>query len=62
MQVKPKLVAASKALANAANKFKEFQQKHEDGGRVVFTKSLYYYLSGLKFDSGKFLVDLDEDI
>ena len=62
MKVKPKIFVAARELADAANIFKAFQKKHEAGGRQVFTKKLDYYLDALKFDSGKIMAGLDEEI
>ena len=64
MQVKPKLVVASRALADVANKFKNFEQNHEEKleaeGQVVFNNGIDHFLNNLKLDSGKFLADLDD--
>ena len=62
MKVKPKIVVAARELADAAKIFKAFQKKHETGGKQVFTKKLDYYLDALKFDSGKTMAGLDEEI
>ena len=53
---------AARALADAANIFRTFQQKHEAGGRQVFTKKLDYYLDALKFNSETTMDGLDEEI
>ena len=53
---------AARALADAANIFRTFQQKHEAGGRQVFTKKLDYYLDALKFNSETATDGLDEEI
>ena len=59
MKVKPKI---ARELADAANIFRAFQKKNEDGGRQVFTNKLEYYLDALQFDSGKVIAGLNEDI
>ena len=62
MRVKPKIVQAARLLADAENEFRDFQKNHEVFGRKVFTKTLDYYLNALKFDSGKAMDGLDEEI
>ena len=42
-KVKPKILVAAKALADAENDFGTFQKKHEAGGKQVFTKTLKFY-------------------
>ena len=62
MKVKPKIAVAARALADVANIFRAFQQKHAAGGRRVFTKTLDYYLDAVKCDSAKAMAGLDEEI
>ena len=62
MKVKPKIVIAARELADAAKIFKAFQKKHEVTGRQVFTRRLDFYLDALKFDAGKSIAGLDEEI
>ena len=62
MKVKPKIVVAARALTDVANIFKAFQQKHEAGGRQVFTKTLNFYLDAFKFDSNTAMDGLEEEI
>ena len=58
IQVRPKLLIVNKALADVANIFK----KHDEGGKLKFTKKLEFYLEGLTFDSNKVICWLDEEI
>ena len=62
MKVRPRIVVAARALADAENDFRAFSQRHEAGGRQVFTKTLNYYVDALQFDSGKAMAGLDEEI
>ena len=56
--VKTKLVAADKQLVDAANLLKSFYNKHQ-GGRLVFTETLDYYVNELKFDYKKVMKGLE---
>ena len=62
MKVEPKIVGAAKALADAENEFRAFQKKNEIGDRRVFTKTLEYYVDALKFNSGKAMAGLNDEI
>ena len=49
-KVKPKIFKASKELTDVANIFKNFCNKHQNGGKTVFAKKLEFYLNELEFD------------
>ena len=61
-KVKPKILVASRELADLANIFSAFQAKHQDNGRPVFTRTIEFYLKALKFESNQILGGLEEEI
>jgi hypothetical protein len=56
------LAKAARELSAVLSFLKEFSKKNENCGRTFFTKTLEYYLEALKFDSGKVMNGLDEEI
>ena len=62
MRVKPKLVMASKELADAVNILKDFDNKNRVDGKIVFTQTLQFYLDALKFDQKIVTAALDQEI
>jgi hypothetical protein len=61
-KVKPKMVAVMKELADVVKIFSHFKDKHEAGGRKVFSNTLEYYLEALKFDGKKVMDGLDKEV
>ena len=62
MQVKPKILVASRELAGAVNILRDFQNKHGAGGKTVFAKTLQFYLDELKFDPKIIMAALEQEI
>ena len=51
IRVRPKIIVASRELADVAKILSAFQGKNQADGRPVFTKTLEFYLKALKFES-----------
>ena len=62
IKVRPKLVLVMRELADVEKILKAFQNKHEAGGKPVFTKTPEFYFEALKFDSSKIMDALDGEI
>ena len=62
IKVKPKLVVVKRELENVVEIFKAYQNKNEACSKLVLTKRLEFYLEALKFDSGKVIGSLDDEI
>ena len=62
IKVKPKMVIVNRELADLKNMFRDFSDKNQADGKPVFTKTLGFYLDGLKFDSGTVMGGLDAEI
>ena len=62
MRVKPKLVGASRELTDAVRILREFKNKHGAGGKLVFTKTLQFYLDELNFEPKIVMAALDQEI
>ncbi len=41
---------ASRGVADVVNLLRNFQTKHGAGGKIVFNKTLQFYLNALNFD------------
>ena len=50
IKVKPKMIVAARELSDVANIFRAYWEKHQNGGRTVFSKKLEFYLDALRFD------------
>ncbi len=62
IKIRPKMVVVKRELAETLSIFKDFNNKNLEDGKSVFTKTFGFYQNGLKFDSDKLMVGLDEEI
>ena len=62
-RIKAKSAKVENEKTEMENMLKEFDQKHKDGGRPVFIKSLKFYLDCLNgFELKKMMAGLEEEI
>ncbi len=62
MKVKPKIIGAARALADAQNDIRVFHKEHGAGGRQVFSKKLDYFVGALSFNPETAIAGLDDEI
>ena len=62
MKVRPKMTVVNRELTDMKSIFKDFSDKNQEDGKPVLTKKLAFYLESLKFDSGKVMGGLDDEI
>ncbi len=56
------MIIVNRGLSDLASIFNDFNDKHQEDGKPVLTKTVGFYLDGLKFDSGKVLDGLEDEI
>ena len=62
IRVKPKILLASRELADVVKILRDFQNKHGADGKTVFAKTLQFYLDALKFDPQIVMAALNQEI
>jgi hypothetical protein len=62
IKVRPKIIIVNRGLSDLTSIFKDFNDKNQEDGKPVLTKTVDFYLDGLKFETGKVLDGLEDEI